>query len=971
MKVSTDQPFQIVYSVFEHEYLGILLESFVVQLDERSDFTFQYQNISSKNAPEFQNGLDELDYKIISLIDGIQQDAIIRRFAGKPLKGTEFFPKIFDKEKGKPDVQEAIASFVNRQKNKIMELMSWKLLFEMAKDGNPVGKRLEVLPQKAKVRFHFFKNEENTHYFPTIKYGKDRIEFNYKGAYLICEEPAWLVCEGKVYHFEKKVDGKKLKPFFDKKFILVPQKLESTYYQRFVAPLIQQFDVQAHGFDVRTIDSQPIPVVEFTEQAEGQMLSLFSDQPTDENSELLFRLKFRYDDKEFHAVPFYETSVTVSEEEGKYAFVKYQRNKAVENLTKNLLFDLGLDLTKGTSKWPTTKAIQWINLNAAQLEKVGILMVQAGQGNKKFFLGSAHIEVTIKENIDWFDIRGLVQFGPYSIPFAQLRKLMRKGQKEFPLPNGEIAIIPEAWFVQYGDLINLSDDREDGINRISKLHLGVIYELEQHRLAEVAMNHKLRGLQNFESLDEYPMPKHFNGVLRPYQYAGYNWLRFLNEYRLGGCLADDMGLGKTIQTLALLQWEKEQGNKGPNMLIVPTSLIYNWQLEAKKFTPDLSIHIHAGTGRDKNPNLFSMFDLVITSYGTARQDIEMLASLRFHYVILDESQAIKNPSSIIAKSVRKLVAKHKLVLTGTPIENSTLDLWSQMSFVNPGLLGTQAFFKKEYQTPIENQNDDGKRQKLYTLIKPFVLRRKKSQVARDLPERIDNLRYCPMTPEQEEAYEKVKSQYREQIMQNIEKQGFQKSQLLIIQGLTQLRQLANHPSMIDPSYEGASGKMEEVLETLVKVIEEGHKVLVFSQFVKHLSLLKAHLDELDIRYSYLDGATQNRMDVVQEFGNNPKIPVFLISLKAGGVGLNLTMADYVFILDPWWNPAAEAQAIDRAHRIGQTNTVFSYKFITRNSVEEKILKLQERKMALAEDLITTEEGFVKQLTQDDILNILA
>lgn len=970
MKVSTQHPFQVVYSVFEHEFLGILFESFVIQLNERGEFTFQYQNISAKNAAEFENGLDEKDYALIELIDEIQQDAIIKRFSGKVQKGNEFFPKIYDPEKGKKEIQEAIHLYLERQRNKILQLLSWKLLFEMAKDGNPVGKALKIMPEKANVRFHFFKNEDNTHYFPTLRYQNQKVEFGYKGAYLLNDEPAWLACEGRVYHFNRQIDGKKLKPFFNKKFIAIPAKLEATYYQKFVAPLIQQFDVQAHGFEIQNIDSSPIPILEFFEDKAGKTLSLFGDENL-ENSFVHFRLKFQYQNKTFPAIPFYQTSVTVLEKDKQYIFQKYHRNKEVEILAKNILFDMGMDITRGQLKWPTAKGIQWINAHATLLEKEGIQVLQLQEENRKFFTGRTHIDVEIREGLDWFDIKGIVYFGDYSFPFTQIRKLMKQNKREFILPNGQIAIIPDSWFVQFADLISYSQEGTEESSRLAKMYVGLVAELELHRLAKVSMDHRLRKLQDFEGMEEHPMPEGFKGTLRPYQYAGFNWLKFLNTYRLGGCLADDMGLGKTIQTLALLQSEKEAGASLPSLLIVPTSLIYNWELEARKFTPRLRLHIHAGVQRDKNPESFKDADLIITSYGTVRRDIQILSSLHFHYVILDESQAIKNPSSIIAKAVRKLIARHRLVLTGTPIENSTMDLWSQMSFINPGLLGTQGQFKENFQLPIENQGDQQKREKLHALIKPFVLRRKKSQVARDLPERIDNLMYCPMTEEQEEAYEKVKNQYRDEIMRSIEEQGMNRSHLLIIQGLTKLRQLANHPRMIDENYMGHSGKLEEVFETLIKVVEEGHKVLVFSQFVKHLNIVREYLEQHRLRYSYLDGSTKNRMEVVQEFGNDADIPVFLISLKAGGVGLNLTMAEYVFILDPWWNPAAEAQAIDRAHRIGQTNTVFSYKFITRGTVEEKILKLQERKMHLAEELITAEEGFMKSLNSEDIAHLLS
>ena len=362
--------------------------------------------------------------------------------------------------------------------------------------------------------------------------------------------------------------------------------------------------------------------------------------------------------------------------------------------------------------------------------------------------------------------------------------------------------------------------------------------------------------------------------------------------------------------------------------------------------------------------------MILTSYGVTRLDIEVLSAYYFNYVILDESQAIKNPTSNIAKAVIKLKSNHRLVLSGTPLENSTLDLWSQMSFINEGLLGGLNYFKNNFLNPIEKKQDDNKRKKLYSIIKPFILRRLKSQVATELPEKVENVQYVTMSDDQKEIYDEVKSSIRNEILNKIEHNGLGKSHLILLQGLTKLRQIANHPEMVDETYSGLSGKMSDMLHKLKSAIGENHKILVFSQFVKHLSLVRQQLDQLAIKYAYLDGGTKDRAAQVEQFQNDEELKVFLISLKAGGVGLNLTKADYVFILDPWWNPAVESQAIDRAHRIGQKNRVFTYKFITKNTVEEKILMLQERKKKLAFDLITTEESFVKKLSREDIESIL-
>jgi SNF2 family DNA or RNA helicase len=506
--------------------------------------------------------------------------------------------------------------------------------------------------------------------------------------------------------------------------------------------------------------------------------------------------------------------------------------------------------------------------------------------------------------------------------------------------------------------------------KLDKHHLALVQQIEEDNNAKVNINKKLQQLKDFDTIESQEIPSAFIGTLRPYQKAGFDWLMFLNAYNFGGCLADDMGLGKTVQTLALLQSEKDNNVANASLLIMPTSLIYNWKRESKKFTPQLKIYDYTGTNREKDISLFAGYDLVVTSYGIIRRDIEELSAYYFNYVILDESQAIKNPSSNISKAVRELNSKHRLILTGTPLENSTLDLWSQMSFVNPGLLGAKSFFKKNYQIPIEKQQSEEHTKKLFNIIKPFILRRHKSQVAKDLPEKIENIYYSSMTEDQREKYEEVKNQYRNQILSHIEDFGVNKSQMLLLQGLTKLRQIANHPKLTEPDYEGDSGKMDDMLIMMENALAEGHKILIFSQFVKHLTIVRNIVNERGIEYCYLDGSTKNREEQVERFQNDDNVRLFLISLKAGGLGLNLTEADYVFILDPWWNPAVEAQAIDRAHRIGQTKKVITYKFIMSDTVEEKILELQHRKVKLAQDLITTDQGFVKNLSKEDISALL-
>jgi non-specific serine/threonine protein kinase len=445
-------------------------------------------------------------------------------------------------------------------------------------------------------------------------------------------------------------------------------------------------------------------------------------------------------------------------------------------------------------------------------------------------------------------------------------------------------------------------------------------------------------------------------------------MHFLNSYGFGGCLADDMGIGKTVSTLAFLQSLKERTPDAPASLIVmPRSLLFNWAREAAQFTPGLRVYTHADQGRITEPAEFSRHDLVLTTYGVMLRDLELLRSYTFQYAILDESQAIKNPLAETSRAARTLKAAHRLVLTGTPVENSASELWAQFAFLNPGLLGNLDYFREEFVTPIEKKQDQDTATFLRKMVHPFMLRRTKEQVALDLPPRSEELLEVDMDAAQRKLYNKTRDYYRDLLLGLIDTEGMSDARLKVLEGLLRLRQICNHPKLVEPRHRGGSAKLEALLETLDTLRAEGHKALVFSQFVQMLTIVREQLDDRKIPYAYLDGSTRKRQEVVDRFQESgPELPFFLISLKAGGVGLNLTAADYVIHVDPWWNPAVEMQATDRTHRIGQTRPVFVYKLITRGTVEEKIVQLQERKRALVEQLIAAEGGMLKALTREDV-----
>jgi len=974
MKVSPQNPFQLVYSVFQHEYLGYMFESYVVEVNESGNLTLRNQNISSMNATEFDAGLDKTDYRLIDLMDNMQQEKVIKKFYNKKILPAKFFDEVYHSSKKDEALQEAIHNYMERKRHEVLSLLAGKEVYEMAKDGDPTYRKLIVEPEKASVRFHFFRNEENTHYYPTIKHGDKKVEFKYRNAIILCNTPAWLMVDGHVYSFKKGVDGKKLKPFLRKNFIAIPKSMEKTYFEKFMKPVVESFDVFAKGgINIVTEQHDLVSVLQITTYKESKNGKLFGEEASEQEVDLpeekvLLSLAFKYSDYSFLAGEQKPISVKVEEKLDEYTFHRIKRKIDQEAEIVNTLANLGLSIKNGKSLIDKAQAFDIINTNKGKIDEAGIIITQEID-DKKYFIGKSSLSVDISEGHDWFDIHAKVLFGNYEIPFLKIRKLIVSNKREFTLPNGEIAIIPDSWFNKYADLFHFVHEAGEK-PALHKHHLSLVQELKTGNLAKVTMSRKLGKLKNFKKIDPVDVATRFKGTLRPYQQAGFNWLNFLSSYNFGGCLADDMGLGKTVQTLAMLQKMKECEEGSASLLVMPTSLLYNWEKEAQKFTPNLKVFSYTGTNRNKEIAYFDKYDIILTSYGILRIDIDILRDYYFDYVILDESQVIKNPASIIAQSVQELRSRKRLILTGTPIENTTLDLWSQMNFVNPGLLGTEKYFRQEYQIPIEKKKDVERTKKLHALIKPFILRRHKSQVAKDLPEKTEKIQYVSMTDKQEKEYDEVKSFYRNKILDEIEEFGIAKSQMVLLQGLTQLRQIANHPRMVNIESESGSGKLEDLMYMLETALEENHKILIFSQFVKHLSIVKAELEKRNIRFAYLDGATKNRQSVVEGFQTDTSLKIFLISLKAGGLGLNLTAADYVFILDPWWNPAIEQQAIDRAHRIGQENRVFTYKFITKNTVEEKILSLQQEKLKLATDLITTEESFIKKLSKEDIASLL-
>ena len=645
---------------------------------------------------------------------------------------------------------------------------------------------------------------------------------------------------------------------------------------------------------------------------------------------------------------------------------------ALESAARTRLEESGMTLSERTDVppafVPTGDPMQWLVHHIPQVRELGFEVF--GQDLLKRYKvrsGKPGLSLDIKTGIDWFDLSVNIDFEGTSVSLEEFIAAVHRGHSYVKLSDGSYGIMPEEWIKRFRLATMLGTEKDDTL-RLSRSHISILDELAG--FADITADRDFEEIRNrlrqFTGIDHQPLPEGFTGTLRPYQQAGYDWLRFLFDFGLGGILADDMGLGKTIQTLALLLQVHQKPGLTPSLVVVPTSLVHNWNIEATRFTPGLKVLLYHGLNRKQFQHDLESYDVIVTSYGILRRDIDSLKMIRYSCIVLDESQNIKNYASLNARAARVLKGGVRLALTGTPVENNLTELWSQVQFTNPGLLGGISTFTDTFIKPIERLKDEDVTSALRKVIHPFLLRRTKELVATELPPKIESVVMCEMEPPQRVAYQHWREYFRRSILKTIDEVGIKRSSIKVLAGLTKLRLVCCHPSLGDPKYDGGSGKLNAFLDMLDDILAEHHKVLVFSQFVKMLALLRTELDQRTISYEYLDGRTVNRQERIDRFQSDESRRVFLISLRAGGTGLNLTAADYVIHYDPWWNPAVEAQATDRTHRIGQRKQVFSYKLITRDTVEEKILSLQNQKSDLVRSVIHTEQGLLKSLTRADI-----
>jgi len=702
-------------------------------------------------------------------------------------------------------------------------------------------------------------------------------------------------------------------------------------------------------------------------------LGIHASQRHHANARLAADLNFDYEGRTFS--PF-------SKEPGFFdaagrRFVR--RDPEAEHAALNLLRAVGFKAT-ATSYY---RPVQGWELTPAKLPGAVRPLLEAGwhvEADGKEFRRPGTFRMEVSSGVDWFELHAAVDYGDTSARLPALLQALQRGENMVKLGDGTWGFLPEEWlqrirpFAAMGTPGTAAGAGASGHIRFRHSQAGLLDALlatQPEATFDAGFARMRERMRDFRSIEIIAQPKGFVGQLRDYQREGLGWMEFLRRFSFGGCLADDMGVGKTAQVLALLESRRElqrgaRNSRKPSLVVVPRSLLFNWREEAARFTPQLRVLDYTGLNRDAND--FSSYHLVLTTYGTLRRDAAKLKDVVFDYVVLDEAQAVKNSGTEAAKAVRLLQSEHRLALSGTPVENHLGELWSLFEFLNPGMLGAASVFKLTSGRDIDEET----RKLLSQALRPFILRRTKDQVARELPAKTEQTIYCELKPDQRKLYDELRQHYRDALLSRIETQGLAKSKIMVLEALLRLRQAACHPGLIDAKRSGdASAKLDALLEHLREVLDAGHKALVFSQFTSLLKIVRNRLDAEGVVYEYLDGKTRDRQACVERFQNEAGCKLFLISLKAGGLGLNLTAAEYVFLLDPWWNPAVEAQAVDRAHRIGQTRSVFAYRLIARDTVEEKVLELQKTKRDLANAIIGEDNALIRNLKREDLELLLS
>ncbi len=957
--VSTEYDHLIVYNLTEQGQDLFLPNAFVVSQDQEGLPAHIKQRALPDTIGAYDLKADETTNRLFELMELLEPANLEAKFS--PRRKRVSLSRLWNDR----EIRKLMSPYIDRHLSQWLELIvrhGCSLSME-AERKVLVSDFLVTYPgHQLEPKLHFLKTPEGTvQYRLMLQEGDQAWRISARQVQPLTNEPAWLMVDGKLYRLIN-LNGNLVKPFREKDEVTIPPDKVKTYFEKFILKVAEKSEVEAEGFEIEQHD--------VLRRAEVRLVQDFLQ------GNWVLTLDFVYDHHTFEwSDPKDQRSRLIFNNGEGVRILQINRDREAEADWRFKLEACGLEKNgrhfhlppaDRTTDWSLP---EWLSENRRVLEEKGFQIIPPSWEDRLITLEKPVLQLGLSKENDWFDLKGEVLVGEHRIPFQQIARFIQEGNRFFPLPDGTCFLIPEEWFSKYKEVLSFTRKEKDRL----RLHKNKYMLLQG--LGHPTEEHQATILQKpFVPSDK------LKTTLRPYQLEGAQWLVNLYHNGLGACLADDMGLGKTLQTLAVLLYAKEEKAKQQAdspaveqqldlfnpatdldrinplgaLVVLPASLVFNWQEEIRKFAPHLTVYAHVGIRRSKDLKLLQRWDIILSTYQTVLRDVELLSQLTYEYIVLDESQQIKNRNSKVFKSISQLEGHHKISLSGTPIENSLSDLWSQMQFINPDLLGSFSFFKRRFITPIEKGGDETRKEQLKKLVRPYLLRRTKEEVASDLPELTTQIFWCEMTSEQKKLYEREKSAARNYLLDNYKADDFQ-YRAIVVKTLTRLRQLVNHPVLAKPEYEKESGKFSSVLDHWDQVRRSGHKALFFSSMVRFLELFKGSFEEQGLPFAWLSGQTSSadREKQVKAFQSEKDLQSFLISIKAGGTGLNLTAADYVFILDPWWNPFIEKQAIARAHRIGQEQNVIALKFITRESIEEKILRLQERKTQLVEDILET------------------
>jgi superfamily II DNA or RNA helicase len=968
-----DESYCVVYNLYYADGLEIVLPTAnICNLDHAGRPSYQKAFALPENVESYGLPYTDSVHKILIDICMELSIATLEKTFNKTRKKPMSLSALFSEQQ----TQKTIQAIIDKRMVKFLEIIhenSLYLSFNLQRKIKASDILLSFSDVIAKPLLHFSKTQTGIKYKLNLEMEHKIISPSSYSIQFVANNPAIILLDNVVTKVER-INANKIKPFLKNESIFIPDKLAKQYFEQFILDVLVKVDVEVEGFEL-------IKTTEISGRSIRFVFDLFKDK-------WFFEVNFAYDRFKFsHISPSKRKNHIEFDEQGNVKVYQCLRNMQDESAFIEKIMALGfrtdesLRLTAGENKFDV---FHTFGLHLSSLKDIcDVEMPEIDE--KKIFISPARVTTNFSMVNDWFDLSGIFMVGDQEYPISQLFSNIRSNNPYFKLRDGSFFIIPDTFFASYESIVKFAKSDDPSKWRLSKQYFNL--------LPEMGNIHVALG-ENTDLGDDffYTPSSLLKAELRPYQIQGAGWLIRHRKNNLGACLADDMGLGKTLQTIAALVDAKESLSSHGELpqrsiqldlfgelieqtrvplkalVILPASLVYNWHGEIKKYAPSLQVLRYTGPGRKKVSATLFTFDVILTTYQTAVSDLDFLKTFDFNYLILDESQQIRNKDSKVFRSLNQLTARHKISLSGTPIENSLSDLWAQMEFINPEILKTYSFFKNNYQIPIEKNRDENAIKELKLLVDPFILRRTKEQVAKDLPDLIESIHYSEMSVQQARMFEKEKSAARNFLLSLDKSHG--KFKFHALSTLIKLRQIANHPIIVDASYKDESGKFEDIKDRLSTIRKSGHKVLVFSSFLSHLRLLETWLDSCSYDYVKLTGSmnSDERQKAVHDFQSKDNIQIFLLSIKAGGTGLNLTAADYVFILDPWWNPFIEKQAIARAHRIGRQNNVFVTRFISKNSIEEKILLLQSKKKNLSDDII--EEGTLPELNDNELLELL-